>query len=92
MVSERESQTQTQTQTQTHAFEGVLKTERHAKEGTETSCGVHWEMRTQSEISLIKKCICVTKKQNKQKQKQKIKIKKKEKEKEKVAGICFAVL
>lgn len=36
MVSERESQTQTQTQTQTHAFEGVLKTERHAKEGTET--------------------------------------------------------
>lgn len=43
MVSERESQTQTQTQTQTqnHAFEEVLKTERHAKEGTETCCGVH---------------------------------------------------
>ena len=43
MVSEGESQTQTQTQTQTHthAFEGVLKTEKHAKEGTETSCGVH---------------------------------------------------
>lgn len=46
MVSQRESETQThkqtQTQTQTHAFEGVfLKTERHAKEGTEPCCGVH---------------------------------------------------